>query len=686
MTASFFHSSNASSFSSAIVCEQTSVMFGPITKIGSELCESFSVMFWFSPQFEPKSSDRVALYKVGFCSTKDFVCYKWIPASALTSEARGKCCSYTVDFESEMLPNDSDESYQICYLMKDGHIQGMSTTFKLNDTEVSSTPTSAVEEAARNVLSVRVRELTKENSDLKKEMEDIKNEASLMESKNEKLEQEIKEISSIMKDEAELNKKLKQHIEENFVQTEKMKIERFTIMKDVEEKSLINQDLEKRLADTVLSMNDLRDRLAETEGEKSIGAERYQVLADDNKELRETIKAVKLELETFMKEKIAAEKIASDLSHELQTTRENYHELTQINSKLLRKIKKFKRIIALMEASNNDDTGSIEDYLEKKCMEEDPENDNDLMSASVSASIASGAISHCPSSTCSQKLNDTVVTVKETMDRIVHRLSEQTEEMKSLKREISRRSLDKSSSSSHIKEKSKKEEKPATMIEDKVLYEKSFLPANCTAPVFFPDNSIKSCSLNITQNSLSQNTIPSAPSPTPSMMREEAGALPPPILPIPTRKARQAEVLSLKNLSDNTDGTNVGELIPQNYPPVVERPRQSHQPESDDDDYHSTGDAGEQPSAEQPSILKCPLCPLEFMPSGIHLLNTHINCHLDKICPICSLVIEMNTSQKEFEKHVQSHFSDEAEDSENDPSGPWDPRDPSRSFQLLEID
>lgn len=52
-----------------------------------------------------------------------------------------------------------------------------------------------------------------------------------------------------------------------------------------------------------------------------------------------------------MKEKIAAEKIASDLSQELQTTRDNYHELTQINAKLLRKIKKFKKIIALMEAS-----------------------------------------------------------------------------------------------------------------------------------------------------------------------------------------------------------------------------------------------------------------------------------------------------------------------------------------------
>lgn len=232
-------------------------------------------------------------------------------------------------------------------------------------------------------------------------------------------------------------------------------------------------------------------------------------------------------------------------------------------------------------------------------MEEDPENDTDLMSASVSASYASEAISHCPSSTCSQKLNDTVVSVKETMDRIVHRLSEQTEEMKSLKREISRRSLDKSSSLSHVKDKSKpKEEKSTTTVnEDKVLYEKSFLPANCTAPVFFPAKSIKICSSN-TSNSLPQNTIPSAPSPTPSMMREEAAALPPPILPVPTRKARQAEVLSLKNFSDNTDG-NVEDVIRQIYPPV-ERPRQSHQPESDDDDYHSTGDVGEQPSAEQP--------------------------------------------------------------------------------------
>lgn len=70
--------------------------FYAIEKIGAETQAPLSVIFSVSDDFTPKSSDRIALYKVGFSSSKDFLCYKWAPSPC---EELDSTHPYTILFE-----------------------------------------------------------------------------------------------------------------------------------------------------------------------------------------------------------------------------------------------------------------------------------------------------------------------------------------------------------------------------------------------------------------------------------------------------------------------------------------------------------------------------------------------------------------------------------------------------------
>ena len=45
--------------------------------------------------------------------------------------------------------------------------------------------------------------------------------------------------------------------------------------------------------------------------------------------------------------------------------------------------------------------------------------------------------------------------------------------------------------------------------------------------------------------------------------------------------------------------------------------------------------------------LNCPMCSIVLPPRAIHLLNEHVDSHLEKICPICSQAFSKNVKQEE---------------------------------------
>ena len=123
-----------------------------------------------------------------------------------------------------------------------------------------------------------------------------------------------------------------------------------------------------------------------------------------------------------------------------------------------------------------------------------------------------------------------------------------------------------------------------TSDEQQVLYSKSFLPAQRTAPVFLPD-SVKTkitADEKCSKKSLSElnSSSPVTVSNDSNVNQASAMSLPKPLQPEATLAARQVEIMSQYNPQ------------PANHQPQV----------SDDEDFHSTSDVGEHPTEEnQPS-------------------------------------------------------------------------------------
>ena len=66
--------------------------------------------------------------------------------------------------------------------------------------------------------------------------------------------------------------------------------------------------------------------------------------------------------------------------------------------------------------------------------------------------------------------------------------------------------------------------------------------------------------------------------------------------------------------------------------------------------------AAAKPAATQ---LNCPLCEVTFPSDQIDKLQEHVNRHIDdttKTCPMCPRLFDKDTSQRDYEEHVQEHF------------------------------
>lgn len=88
-----------------------------------------AVSYILTSSVTAKSSDRVALYRVGFGSPQDYLSYQWAPTPSKDHTLNQ--LPLTVVFKASSLPKDAGEFFQFCYMTHEGHIVGVSTPFQL---------------------------------------------------------------------------------------------------------------------------------------------------------------------------------------------------------------------------------------------------------------------------------------------------------------------------------------------------------------------------------------------------------------------------------------------------------------------------------------------------------------------------------------------------------------------------
>ncbi|CAL4075768.1 unnamed protein product, partial [Meganyctiphanes norvegica] len=522
-------------------------------------------------------------------------------------------------------------------------------------------------------------------------------------------------------------------------------------------------------------------------------------LKDKIKELNAQIELLKAHQENSESGREAAERIAGDLSARLQTAKAEHQTLALLNLKLAKKIKRMRnnsdnRKDSIMEDSVSTQHSSWLQVNNAADEEEDGEEDEEKFITEeaecpasahhiqgMSQSCYSGFTSGTGCSSCSQSTKELTESVNRKMEDIVRGLSQQIESLKvqllvakatgsqpdiaataqtnqaealtelqvasdtaethndqTPSQQKEQGSPPQSNISNQISDGAVSEVATGGAEQQQVLYSKTFLPAQQTAPVFLPDMTDSNNSLQVEAHSSSGCTLPSAPSPTPSMRSANNGSV--------SRSASVASAVATPDAStvaapdaSVVDAEAAADANLPSAPPYIQQglatdsvPPQNldisgldldglHQPllpetthtarqaavmsqfvmqsqgvagatavvhDSDDEDFHSTSGLEEaqlQPEAQDyvhGHLIQCPMCSLSFQPGAMRLLEEHINSHLEHVCPICSQAFQRN-NQAKFEEHVHGHFEESEDAQHHDTTGPWSVL---TRAHLLEID
>lgn len=133
-----------------------------------------AVSYVLSASVTAKSSDRVALYRVGFASPQDYLTYQWAPTP--TKDHTTNQLPLTVVFKASSLPKDAGEFFQFCYVTHESQIVGVSTPFQLHPVgSLSASNVCGVDEGEdgmvmvctkESVLQDKINKLTEDNTKL----------------------------------------------------------------------------------------------------------------------------------------------------------------------------------------------------------------------------------------------------------------------------------------------------------------------------------------------------------------------------------------------------------------------------------------------------------------------------------------------------------------------------------------
>ncbi|XP_069179686.1 tax1-binding protein 1 homolog isoform X4 [Procambarus clarkii] len=159
-----------------------------------------AVSYVLTPSVTAKSSDRIALYRVGFGSPQDYLCYQWAPTPS--KDHTQNQLPLTVVFKASNLPKDAGEFFQFCYVTHESHIVGVSTPFQLQQFGcVGVNNVCGMDDGEdgmvvvctnESILHDKVNKLSKQNEKL---MGDVSTQKQLMEEKQRELDDKSQQLS-----------------------------------------------------------------------------------------------------------------------------------------------------------------------------------------------------------------------------------------------------------------------------------------------------------------------------------------------------------------------------------------------------------------------------------------------------------------------------------------------------------
>lgn len=284
-TASFLHSEDLQPSLTAME-SHSKVTFHGVQ--ATYYCDSdIAVSYTLGSDVQPKSSDRVGLYRVGFTSPQDYLGYQWAPSPSADHTAHK--LPLTVVFKADSLPKEVGEFFQFCYVTHEGQIVGVSAPFQLlrvgasREMCVVEEDGMVVVRSSESVLHDKINELSQQKDRLLvevKELRAVKNEmGKQLEEKTQQLnmcQHHLQALEVKMKRETSEKCELmgrvgqvveeKGHLEDKLRtveaawSVEKTRAQQFeTSMKELEEAALASR---KTLEQTSLSLKSLQEELA----------------------------------------------------------------------------------------------------------------------------------------------------------------------------------------------------------------------------------------------------------------------------------------------------------------------------------------------------------------------------------------------------------------------------------------
>jgi len=131
----------------------------------------------FSEPFEPTTRDWIGLYRVGWRSHDSYETYVWIQLPTKSGDAENTNHEASVTFPADVIPKDSKEFYQFCYVSRAKQVCGVSTPFQLSsstddlfEVQDPDDPNTMVIKTKAQMLEDQLTTIKKDSVELQKEV------------------------------------------------------------------------------------------------------------------------------------------------------------------------------------------------------------------------------------------------------------------------------------------------------------------------------------------------------------------------------------------------------------------------------------------------------------------------------------------------------------------------------------
>jgi predicted nucleic acid-binding Zn-ribbon protein len=246
-------------------------------------------LYVIGKELEISSRDWVGLYKVGWRSSSDYVCYGWSPIPP--NYAAGKEFTNRVTFPGSKLPKDDGEFYQFCYVSGSGQVRGASTPFQfkhpMTDDFIEIEDENGELLVIRSKTAVLEDQLKKANEirmEQKQKIAILENERALVSFSMRELEKKLAD----QKNECEvLQCRLRENVEKNADLQQEIKDLQVCVRCLQEKMDILNQEkltMEKRLDDSDVYIVSLQEKIKNLVTEKDVLVGARKSLEEENEQ------------------------------------------------------------------------------------------------------------------------------------------------------------------------------------------------------------------------------------------------------------------------------------------------------------------------------------------------------------------------------------------------------------------